>query len=399
MIAWLHQHKIASLEVVILPQGAGYQYNLVILERIKNKLDIVHEYRGLESFEKVRTYLNKGTPLIINVTGKGILIKQQSGVYGDDKAQVFSQFMPGTQPALFYFDHIKIGQNNILVMARREIIDSLCADFTVLGYRIAGVAIGPTPILWGVKMQVVQPGVINTGTYVITVDAQELISVREQMDDGNDMIQMDATPLKGWVGALICLGLKYVVTPEALMINNEVEGHAGYFIFKQKFKKFFVFYLSILLVVLLVNAIFFLKLSDEIPEQDIQLSVYANMIANEDSTLTEDNNRLEAIRSIQGDKESHLAYYADQIAASMPSQIQLVELIIFPIEKEKIKHEIKFREDIIIIRGRSERSFFLNEWINILKKLSWVENVQVLPYSESADGKGNFDLEIKIKAI
>ena len=93
------------------------------------------------------------------------------------------------------------------------------------------------------------------------------------------------------------------------------------------------------------------------------------------------------------------AYYADDIASTVPSSIRLEVMDFFSPEKKiKEDQEIKFITKSITIKGVVNNSLFVNNWIKDLQSFSWVNSVKVISYEqESISKEGTFELVIQLK--
>ena len=95
---------------------------------------------------------------------------------------------------------------------------------------------------------------------------------------------------------------------------------------------------------------------------------------------------------------SRTSYYSDQIAATVPTSIQLTELSINPLEKKlrKGEQEMVFQTNLIQVSGRAKRSTHLNNWIKTLKKYDWIKSVSILNYTQdNARVSGEFNIAIE----
>ena len=81
---------------------------------------------------------------------------------------------------------------------------------------------------------------------------------------------------------------------------------------------------------------------------------------------------------------SKTSYYADEIARTLPSDIQLTTLNIFPKQKEKRSTENKLPQfnQTIIIKGKTQETLSFNEWKQALEALDWIQKVNIISFGQ-----------------
>jgi hypothetical protein len=98
---------------------------------------------------------------------------------------------------------------------------------------------------------------------------------------------------------------------------------------------------------------------------------------------------------------SKTSFYADQIAIDMPEQISLTGININPMEKKTNESEEEgyfFIPRTVGIKGTCNKSAYVSEWINILKKKNWLNQVILINFNQDKElGLGIFNIELKLK--
>jgi hypothetical protein len=98
-------------------------------------------------------------------------------------------------------------------------------------------------------------------------------------------------------------------------------------------------------------------------------------------------------------RASRLSFYTDQIGLSIPESIQLNQLFVNPLAKRINKAEdINFNYNTIKISGTVSRSIELNNWIKLLKKYSWINEINIISFiQDNIKTVGEFEIEVTIK--
>jgi Tfp pilus assembly protein PilN len=115
--------------------------------------------------------------------------------------------------------------------------------------------------------------------------------------------------------------------------------------------------------------------------------------------------KYEAKKSLLGDQlhlgESKSSYYADQLAATLPSSLQLTKLVLFPSIKEDGYNSEeslpRYDNQTILVEGQCQASIFYNNWKRSLEELNWVASIHNLSYQNNKNGQGIFKLKITLK--
>jgi hypothetical protein len=94
----------------------------------------------------------------------------------------------------------------------------------------------------------------------------------------------------------------------------------------------------------------------------------------------------------------HLSFYADRIGASIPREIRLSKLEVFPVrQKSKGEHKIvEIENKTILVTGLCTRPTVLNEWVVHMKMLKWVNEVTLEDYHfDALEKEGVFTVRVK----
>ena len=95
---------------------------------------------------------------------------------------------------------------------------------------------------------------------------------------------------------------------------------------------------------------------------------------------------------------AHYAYYADQLAASLPDAIRLTQLNLSPKLKFAEEDTIGFRPGRIEVGGSCSQSVVLNNWLQQLQQQSWVKAATLQSYvQDKSMAQGVFQIQLEIE--
>ena len=171
------------------------------------------------------------------------------------------------------------------------------------------------------------------------------------------------------------------------------------FIYKNIYRYLGYGMLGLFFTILLINYLVFTGYQNRTDNLTQQISANTGMIEKLDKLNKEFRVKNELVNKSGLLQQTMFSYYADRIASSVPSEITLTKMELFPLQ-DKIRsgEEIRFNRKIIRIQGKTKYSIRLNNWLNELKKESWIKNVKVNDfYQEDLHEAGEFAMEIILK--
>jgi len=101
-------------------------------------------------------------------------------------------------------------------------------------------------------------------------------------------------------------------------------------------------------------------------------------------------------------EQSNLSFYADRLASSLPSSIELVELAIYPQVKTSYydeREQPNYQTGKIVVEGQCFGIVYYNNWKRALKELDWVESLHHISYQDIDEDTGAFTLEITVADV
>lgn len=400
MRAWLQRivrpAQLAGLGLQVGPdQVVRVEFVLLRYKAGKLSLEAVSKTSG--TWEEVLAQLPPGAPIALAVDGKGILIKRCPPVSGA-LPEFVAQVLPDIQTASFAFQAISLPQESVLALVRQEFINTYIRQAETAGHRVLHLDLA---FLGLETLLSLLPDVVEIPFWQLQQAEGRLSGFQTGSEGAAGSFnigeeQVSARHLRAFASALAPFSgtgntVSQLPAVQASLRNYQLERYfqvAGFA------------FLGALFLALLLNTLMFFQLDKRLQQQSLSLAVHQEQLALLDTLKSKYQEKQLFLDQNSLASPSITSWYADQIGASVLPGIQLTVLQIFPLENNRKGPKTegpRFANGIIRLKGISQRSPDLNQWIKVLNAMAWVREVTVLPYAETTDGKGEFELEIRLK--
>ena len=95
-----------------------------------------------------------------------------------------------------------------------------------------------------------------------------------------------------------------------------------------------------------------------------------------------------------------LSYYGYELIKNMPNDLSLNEIKIIPAGKEvKANKKMTFDFKTILIKGETFNESSFNQWLELLKKVNWINNFEIIGLKKDKKNKSQFEVKIAIKDV
>lgn len=365
------------------------RYHTILAKKRKGELHIVVQ-NSFDDFGAFSTNNKKGIPIILSFTGSKIIGKKIAKQPNYLDGLLFNQ-----NPDEFYIQEHDLDSQILVSIARREIIDHHLEEFTKQQYQIIDINIGPFILeaLGDLVKDTVET--LHTSELSYSLTNHSLINTtgdthihRAPLTIGDDVIQNETF--------LAFSGLLSYFNKEGITSNfdTEVVAHKEEATYKKMFNVYGVFcliaFFSLLLISYLIQDIYGQKSA----EIQMELSL-KNQQLDEIKGLKEDRDyKLNIIHNSSLGTEHFLSHYISEIGNTVPKDVLLKELGVFPLTRPVRQEEsIKILPKLISIQGQTTSRNSINEWVATLQKMKWAHKVELTSYSEL---KSDYDFTISI---
>jgi len=395
-------NSVNGIELVIQQDGS-YVFNFVTIKKKKTSLITENSQYGIKSIDDLKNSLDVKSPCYIVINGKGVITKKVQLKQDESVKGILNKVLPNANDADFCYQKNQINDSNYFVsIIRKDILNGIF-DLLVKNGLVYIIDCFIGPIILNNCFKTIEPiEKVEFLNYNFILNDNQIIDfsyldTRSEMKTININGDSVSVELLNSFGA----GLSYFI-PSEIGIQNSSELVDIISNAKEK-KKFFVRGYGLLIFsffLLLINYVAFNHYWSQNNELNSKLEINTSSLRlldtlkkelNQKSLFLEQNGMLEV---------SMTSYYADQIAQTLPNSLNLTELIIHPIKKQKPNEELEllfFENNQILVTGNCKSSTEVNEWMKVLKSKSWVSTIELINYKqENAKEIGVFTLQITI---
>jgi hypothetical protein len=390
--------ELVAVEAIYVSES-NWEFNFLTLKKTKNSISFENTKTGITSIDELIKILKPNTPVCLVVNGKGIINRKIAGQNSDAQEKLLQKIFPDAQVNDFYTEVFEVSENIILFsVARKNIIDNLVELLSKNKLFVVDIKIGPfyisniLPLLNQNDFILCNGFKLKTKNRVI-YDFEISCEQEAEYVIGDSVISSKSLTAFA-AGFEYLLNFKKDIFVDNPVVNSNKKEHYYANVFKTAGWGILIFFFA----VLMLNYFLFDYFNKKQQSMSSRVSEYNFLLAKHDSL----NNDLKQKRKFLEEagllSDSKISFYADRMVSEMPENIRLTELNIFPSkEKQQKNKEIDFSRNTILVAGNTQSGTYLNDWVKILKKYKWIEEVNIIGFNqESANSPAIFNLEIKI---
>ncbi len=399
----LKSNTIAGIDLNILNED-DYIIHYLELKKEKRLIKINKKVENINDFNNVVEINNNKVPVILNLSGKGIVHKKIINENNNDQ-EILQKIFPNANINDFYIQKHSLDNINICIsLIRKKTLNKIIDLFKQEKIFVLNFFLGPLslnhliPLIEDKKEKIILPDtVLETNGNNIT-DFKFL----EEPEKNNKNYLIGSDHVNNKYLKAFASAFSYFQEDKTSLINlSYLEKENEEFKYKQIFNKVGWGILICMLLLLLINYLLFSHYNQKQKELTNELSKKQNIISNLDLLKSELKRKKQFIeeRNLLG--HTRLSFYTDRLAKTLPDNIILEKLEINPLTgKIKRNEDISFINNTIIITGTTNNSTILNTWIEELKKIKWIEKIDIINYKqETLYTSGDFIIEILINYI
>jgi hypothetical protein len=367
--------------------------SLIVLRMIKGKLKVVCKEENLKEPDKISEKIEKGIPVWLSVTGRPVILRKLDSDPGEN---YLHHVLPNAREEEFVVSVVKTGNGSVFVSAvRHENMIHLVEQIHVQNIKVLGFSVGPASINalfhFGLieSNEIILPGyrlAVTDG--IISSISTEVLSGTESYLVGNERLNANLLlPFTSAISYLINRQSYDTVFSDNLPVDEEA-------LLFSKLNRFLAVGGTIFIfLLLLINFFVFSYYNNKEQNLSSELAYQDSFFQKYDSLRKEIDQKQGLVKKMGLSQKTKFGYYADCIAASVPSSINLTQMYVNPTDgKIKADKAIIFKQ-LIAIKGETHGSMVLNTWVKELKVQSWIKKIEIIAY-DNRENKGNFELLI-----
>jgi hypothetical protein len=386
-------NSIAGVEAVLEDNGQ-LTYNVCLVELNNEVAQLKESFAGVKSLEELSKII-KGNPVSLTVTGKGVLYKKAFMSSAQKEDLDLHMVLPNVNPSEFIFSAVPMGQDYHFFIIRKLIVQQLLKVFSDNNIYTISLFVG-LGVLKSIHSYIAERNFSMAGYMVSLEPTMKFVMDSEgncantEVKIGDETIPPNLlTAFSSSLGGLIEPGLSH------LFENNRIE-------FNQKRIYHFLLWTmsSIIAICVFLNMLIFVITNNKYDNLSSQNTKLLNDLSKFQNLKKEYNEKEGYLRRAGWLSNSQNSFYIDQLSLTRPEEIILESLIIAPLNEEmtrKLK-KIQFNQGVIRVVGKCVNPILLNPWIQNIRDMGWVKEVNSSKYYFDHKNKtGVFELEIYTK--
>lgn len=376
-------------------------FTLIALELTKKDESLGISRRFIDiTLEQLVKENTKKIPIYISIGGKGIIHKKIKINERSVDQELLNQVLPNAGIKDFYIQTLLLpNYEGWVSVVRKDVLNVIINKIIELNLYAVEIYLGPF-VLENCITLVNRPTLLTT-THELLIENNNII----QLDGLGSVSAGEEYNIEGEVinsHELIAFSaaLSHFIPVKQLIpiISEKIAKVKEEYFYKNKYVV--VGFSMIVLFFIIAVGNLFMSNSYQTTNNELQYQVESKKkyIVELETLRAELTIKEQFVQNSGVTRASKISYYADQIALSIPSSIQLNQLFINPLEKRVNKAEdILFNYNKIKVAGTVNRSIELNNWIKELKQYEWIADITIVSFvQDNLRTAGEFEIEIDI---
>lgn len=381
--------QIAVVEYVF---GASEELFVIILKNHKGEVHLVDTFH-IQSFEDLSKKWETSIPVLILLSGKKVLSKLvgYTGEFDSDKLKAKAYPSVAKEGLVFQLDRIDEGRY-VVSAVRQDIVTEILDKTQSAGFTVLDISLGEYGY-WSLLTNLAQESTL-VGKYSINLEEGK-VSMNPEQSHKTEVYgqELNSDYTGAYLYGLQTLANSSYQSESPSLREGRVDWKYGFL-----FKKSILISGLAVLVILLVNFLLFTHYTSENAELEQLTQAYDKQFK-EVTTLRSSFEEKEEFLRINGTQNSRIGRMGDEVAALLPSKLNLSKMTFQPVSKVlKKENLVRFSRDELEVQGESGNYDSFQQWLNQLHKLDWVADIEIAGYQETnSKHQAEFSIKIRLK--
>jgi len=393
--------ELISLEINITGDNA-FLITGIHLKSRNNKLIKLQEYQRITSLKDLAEKVPPKIPLSIAISGKGLLIRKKDS--GSFLTNPVTDFLPGSNPVEFYYQTITEKNTSYAFIIRKEIVHDLQKQLLDMGFVLISISLGAAGITNILPFFAKEDTLVENYCYNIALTNNQIENIQAITPDYSGIQFPEKLIADQYYkdNLLISLGnaIETFITPLKQLDNGIINEKIHHTRSNYGYYKYVTaggwFMLLFTLVILVINYFTFNYYFGKNQELSAEKLLSEQTTINREKLKAETDSIYIFLHNAGWDQPTNHSYIIDRIAALLPGTVVLTSFITAP-KDEQSDEGNSFLDKKIIISGTSEYPTDLNIFINAIKNLSQIKNINLENYQYKKEiNAAVFKLDISI---
>ncbi|MBP7222216.1 MAG: hypothetical protein KBA50_03105 [Sedimentibacter sp.] len=371
------------------------KFALHLIKTVKRlgKISIESQAVELSSFDDIKKYLKKNTPVVLCVDGKNVIHRY---ITEDIGANPLDLVLPNASKDDFYIQQSECGNGHFLSVIRRENLESLISSFLRIDVIPAMVYLGPF-VLSYTKFLFDDGLKFRSELWEINGTVDQITYSQSAYKD-LDFTFVNGESIRACLFPAYALSVSYLanIGVDEIKVSSKYQDD---FIFKRAIWLAGWSILIAIFTILLVNFMVFSNYNDKFEAANNMLQQHQSLLSRNDELKDLYTKKRKFIERSGLLTSSRFSYYSDRIARLVPDSVQLTSIQIFPVD-DKVRSDkpIMYDENRIIVAGNCSNSRYFNIWKDNLKLENWLQDIYINQFGqEQPDKPIYFEIILEIK--
>lgn len=375
-------NKVLAVDAVLLVDG---KIDIRTMEFRRKRGSLIFGDRKSMVLECIQD-LNTDVPILLTLSGHGVLLKSIPSVRQE---KILSSCLPNATEADFLYEYSEAQDAMQVVLCRQSLVDQVLSEFKSHGVFVVSISLGLHDLT--VVTEVLEQETICSRTYCLP-KAQESDGSRQEghrLDVDGDIIPGDYVSCFAHAMSFVTGRIQHLDS----VAEQKLEAQH-----KLLFRRAGMAMVAFLLGVMSVNLFAHSSYQEEFDRLSQQHQSNKSMLRSLDTVQREISERTELVAESGLTETSKISEYTDRIGELIPKEITLSHLAVAPVVgRPKNNTRIEFNSDEILINGESSSVPELNRWMNALRKLSFVDELELVGYEKKGQRQGKFSIVLQVK--
>lgn len=372
---------------ILIENGSIAHFSLVHLKKSKESVQIV-QMASDSAIEKLN--LNVDVPLVLNLHGEGIVIKNLRNTTIVTDKDIFNFALPSAKWEDFGVQIVR-QEYVYCALMRIEKINELIDGIEQHNKNIIGLSLASFPVIHLIEI-LKHPNFIIAGNTKFDFEGNSLSSVEtssEQKEYVLDEYRLDSAALAAFAVSYQC----FLNEIDFIGVRDFRENERKDSAFKFLYNRAKLFVPLFFLLLLLVNFFVFSSLSRSNNNLAGKLEVNRHLLDELNKLKGEVQLKESFLTSGDWFERSNASFYSDRIGASVEEGLALTQLNLYPITEEK-DGSWTYEADKVIVKGETNSALILSDWTNRLEQKEWVNEIVISDYKQE-----NMSTSINFEAV
>lgn len=368
---------------------------ITLLKKDKSELDIKNSFE-VSTIESLKEKLSNKLPVFLVINNQNVLTKR---IETDSKEplQLVNKAFPNINTNEFVFEVLVQDSVHFISICRKEYVESLIKRFKKIGISTVNFCLGNSIV--SSTLNFIDSQVVYTSNAEIEIIDNQIHAIHSKdigettMYDLNG-ISVSNQNLLSVVGALDLVVENYI--PKTNIIEEKRKLSVN---FRQKrvLDSLLKVGLTGVFVLLLVNYFYFSYYYNKV--QILEQSSLINQGSK--SRLMELNEKVgrsqKMVEDVFKSNTSRTSLYTSSLVQSLPGSILLNELNYQPLlNRIRPEKQIEKEDNVMVVKGESTKSVDFSIWLGQLENMDWIENFEVVDYSDVSNSVSTFTIKVNI---